>query len=629
METRENRILELLKNKKSYLTGKQLAKMLGVSDRSIRNDIVNLNSRYPGIIDSSVRYGYKLNEEVLEQSDIVLENVIPQTSAERCSHILKKLLFKNKVSMLDLETELYVSDSTIKKDLKLAEDAIKSRESLRIVKNGNLLVLEGSEEDKRSIYKELLSMETNGSFISIDKIANLFPSIDLIRIKNDLENTFVEYGYKVRGESFPLLMIHIGVAVIRMMNCNNLEAFSNSIKIMESEEYAITSAFFNKITRYLNINVNDYEKALFASLLIGRRKNSILNNLESSEVMTDKIIQSIKDNYDIDLTNDSYFKQGIVIHIHNLIDRVNNSITLSNMCLAEIKKTYPLVFEIAVSVAHIVEKSIGHEISEDEIGFLAMHIGAAYDRLHVNQYYHAVLIIPSSHVMSDICVEKINSHFKDRMIIDGVLNYYEEKAIEKFNPDLILSTVHLDVETDISLVNISMFVNDNDEYKIFTALSNLEKKRQRISFKFMLKNLIVDDFYFYNLEADDYTELINTICDKLLKENRVKVGFKEAVFKREAMAYTSFSNGFAIPHALGFYSLVSTIVIAKLKKPVLWGKHEVSFVLLLAIKEEDKNLLRVFFDWFGGICDDEILMGRMLEAKTCDEFKEMVLNYEK
>ena len=71
METRENRILELLKNKKSYLTGKQLAKMLGVSDRSIRNDIVNLNSRYPGIIDSSVRYGYKLNEEVLEQSDIV------------------------------------------------------------------------------------------------------------------------------------------------------------------------------------------------------------------------------------------------------------------------------------------------------------------------------------------------------------------------------------------------------------------------------------------------------------------------------------------------------------------------------------------------------------------------------
>ena len=96
--------------------------------------------------------------------------------------------------MLDLEAELYVSDSTIKKDLKLAEDAIKSRESLRIVKNGNLLVLEGSEEDKRSIYKELLSMETNGSFISIDKIANLFPSIDLIRIKNDLENTFVEYG---------------------------------------------------------------------------------------------------------------------------------------------------------------------------------------------------------------------------------------------------------------------------------------------------------------------------------------------------------------------------------------------------------------------------------------------------
>ena len=77
METRENRILELLKNKKSYLTGKQLAKMLGVSDRSIRNDIVNLDSRYPGIIDSSVRYGYKLNEEVLEQSDIVLENIIP------------------------------------------------------------------------------------------------------------------------------------------------------------------------------------------------------------------------------------------------------------------------------------------------------------------------------------------------------------------------------------------------------------------------------------------------------------------------------------------------------------------------------------------------------------------------
>ena len=573
MSTRQKKIIKILKEKSDWITGKELSMMLGVSDRTIRNDIDWLVKTYKGIIESSVRYGYRINLEVLAESDIEIKEEIPQSSEERCKYIIKKLLFeKDSLNIFDLQYDIYVSEFTLKNDFKRLTKMLERFEGIEFVKQGNQLSLKGSEEAKRSAYKDLLADETNGNFININKIDQLFPNFNLIRVKNILEKVIRKYSYKVREETFPLLMIHTGVAISRMMSCYYIETIKKRNEIKETVEYAIAEEFFEKTTALLHFEVNESEIELFASLLLGHQQSNVYVDqkqyLQDAEDLTEKIIITINQKYDIDFSQDMVFKDGIILHIQNLLERMSNRTMVSNVCLAEIKKTYPLVFEMSVFIGHIIEEYTKHTISEDEIGFLAIHIGAAYDRLNIRYFYHAVLIQPNSNTMAGICSDKIMERFGDRLIIDTILTYYESPIIQSLNPDMILTTVPLTHKLDIPTVHISMFVNNNDEYKIFRELSELEKKRQKEAFEEHIEGLILEDYYFYNLECSNYEEVINMMCDKLYEGERVEEDFKNSTFEREKMAYTSFAFGYAIPHALNYLAIKSTIAIATLKKPV-------------------------------------------------------------
>ncbi|MCG4457745.1 HTH domain-containing protein, partial [Erysipelothrix rhusiopathiae] len=61
MNSRQRRILEYLSYKKIWIKGKELSRIMGVTDRTIRSDIDLLNQELPGIIESSTREGYQLN----------------------------------------------------------------------------------------------------------------------------------------------------------------------------------------------------------------------------------------------------------------------------------------------------------------------------------------------------------------------------------------------------------------------------------------------------------------------------------------------------------------------------------------------------------------------------------------
>lgn len=630
MSTRQKKIIEILNEKNDWITGKELSMMLGVSDRTIRNDIDQLVKTYKGIIESSVRYGYRINPEVFAGSNIEIKEAIPQSSEERCKYIIKKLLFeKSHLNIYDLQYDIYVSEFTLKNDFKRLGRMLEKFDDIELVKEGNYLSLKGSEESKRRVYKDLLANETNGNFINIHKIDQLFPNINLIKVKNILEKVLEKHSYKVREETFPLLMIHVGVAIQRMMSYHYIETSKNRSEIKETTEYAIAKDFFEKVTASLHFEVNENELTLFASLLMGRQQSNVYMDREQylldAEELAKKIIHMTNQKYDIDFSQDAVFKDGMILHIQNLLERMSNHTMLSNVCLAEIKKTYPLVFEMSVFIGHIIEEYTKHTISEDEIGFLAIHIGAAYDRLNIRYFYHAVLIQPNNNAMAGICRDKIMERFGDRLVIDTILTYYERSVIESLDPDLILSTVPLTHKLDIPTVSISMFVNNNDEYKIFRELNELEKKRQKAAFEDYIKGLILEDYYFYNLECDDYEEVIDLMCDKLYAGGRVEESFKMSTYEREKMAYTSFSFGYAIPHALNYSAIKSTIAIAILKKPVQWGEYEVRLVLLLAVRDDERGLLKVFFDWFGNICDDSLLLSNIMKAKTAKDFIKLVI----
>ena len=86
------------------------------------------------------------------------------------------------------------------------------------------------------------------------------------------------------------------------------------------------------------------------------------------------------------------------------------------------------------------------------------------------------------------------------------------------------------------------------------------------------------------------------------------------------MSPTSFTYSFAVPHSFDVLSKKSNISVAVLKKPIPWGAFDVKLVILLAINEEDRYMLKMFFDWLSNAVSDANRFATLLESKDYNDF---------
>lgn len=222
LTSRQKRLIELLQLSNDYITGKDLAKKLNVSDRTIRSDIDKINKSIGELyIQSHHRFGYKINFELLSKIESQSEATIPQNAHDRCQWLLKELISKNEgISLIRLEKEIFISSYSLDNDLKKIKAKLRHYPSLTIVKSENHIYLNGDEADKRQLYKDLLTKETNGNFLNLNEISKLWDSFDLIEMKEVLEEVCQENHYHIRDLIFPMIMIHAGVAVERIYQRN-------------------------------------------------------------------------------------------------------------------------------------------------------------------------------------------------------------------------------------------------------------------------------------------------------------------------------------------------------------------------------------------------------------------------
>lgn len=631
---RQKKIIMLMNENKEWIIGRELAKLLGVSDRTIRNDIAGINNFYKEVlIESNIRRGYKIDEYKVHSLNIEISEIIPQTSDERCAYIIQELLFgQGKINLVLLQEKIFISDSSLDNDIKKIRILLARYPSLKIIRRSSYIELTGNEEEKRSLYKNLLTDETKGNFLNLNKMASLFKDIDLIRVKRILEETLKEYHYHVRELAIPGLMIHIGVTIERMIRYNFIKTDRGSKELKNSVEYEIAKKFFFKIATEINIKIVEDEVVLFALLLLAKKRGSYSNEIVkeyidySASDLVLNIIDDIKTTFDIDFSDDNEFKVGFEMHIISLLERHIHNIEVDNMYLQEIKRKYPLIFEMGVRVFKLLEEQINIRIKENEISFIALHLGAAYERANIKCKYKVLMIYPYNQTLSDLCLQKVMNRFSDRIEIIECMNFFEASVIDDLKPDLILTTMPLEHSLDILTIEISLFVNNNDESNIFQSLNRLDEIRYKDDFQFLIIELIKKEFFYTEIKGETPTEIISQMCDKLYDKGYVTDEFKESVLQRESISATSFVYGFSVPHSInGRATIQSALSIAILNNPIKWGEFDVRFVILLAITEDNRKLLRIFFEWLNSIISSSSKFASILEAKNYDEFIENIL----
>ncbi|WP_270457804.1 BglG family transcription antiterminator [Faecalimonas umbilicata] len=627
---RQNMIMTIMNNQKDWIVGKDLAKLLNVSDRTIRNDIAAINEFYADtMIESNIRKGYRIQGEKVKRFTEETKKEIPETGEERRWLILKTLVEHNQVNIYQLADQMCISEFSLENDMNKIRKLLDNYQGLKVIRQSNMLQLSGEEREKRHLYEELISYKISGNLWNLNKVAENFMRFDLLKVKELLKDIFEEFHYQMNEVRIPTLLIHVGVILERNFACHFLKEDEEQQGKYGREEYEISRHFFEKIGARLSLQVREAEICDFAIYLEhGKRKGYCeeeqLQGLASDLVQ--HIIVEIREHFDIDFSEDCEFRLGLEVHTVSLLKRHYANVEIDHTCLEEVKRKYPLIFEMGVWVCKIMEEHLNIIISENEISFIALHLGSAYERANLRRKYRCLLICPHNQTVKDLCIQKIVNRFQDRMEIVGCMSYFEESLIREKNLDLILTTQPVAHALDIETTEISMFFAHTDEAAVFQTLNRLDQIRYRNNFQFFILNLIREEFFTANMAVEEPEKIISDMCDKLYARGYVKENFKEGVLKRERLSPTSFFHGFAIPHNMSHQETIhSAISTAILKQPVQWGSYEVRFVLLLAITEENRNFLKIFFDWLDDIVSNPEKFARLLEVQDYQSFVNTLL----
>lgn len=635
LQERQIRIIEVLQQKMNWMLGKELAKILEVSDRTIRSDIETINSYYNAAVIVSNRHkGYFLDRGVyLKNSQSCASMYDIQTPQNRVKYIIKELLFqKENVHINEMKERLCISDSAFEQDLRHVREMLKNQSTMNLKRSKQFLFLEGSEHEKRQLYKKLLEKETQGNFLNMNKLAELYSKIDLLRVKEILEDVFYQYDFHIRDMAMPMLMMHIGICLERLQQKHYVQTDFDREKIKETQEYFIACDFFEQVKQIIKIDYVEAEVLRFSMLLMGKRNNHLTSdeftrssNEFSIALVVDQMLVYLYDYFQIDLRYDMELKISLQIHIQGVIERQQQGVVVHNAYLQETKRHYTLVFEMAVCLGKFLEQHLPIVMNEAEVGLLALHLGNAYEKSKLIDKYRVLLICPHEQVLGKLCYQKILDRFHNRMEFIAHTQVFEKQTVLQLQPDFIITTLPVVHELNIPTIQISLFVNCKDESTIFYTLNDLDKQRHKEEFEKFMKDMLDPNLFFCDVEGTCEEDIIHFMCQQMQERHVISDDFLESVMQREKFSSTSFSVGIAIPHTLQVPSKKSCIAISMLKKPIQWGSYEVSIVLLLAMREQDQKLMGIFFDWLSHVASDTTLFANLLKVRNYESFVEAVI----
>ncbi len=88
--------------------------------------------------------------------------------------------------------------------------------------------------------------------------------------------------------------------------------------------------------------------------------------------VTTKIVELAEEKLNMTLNESIYI--AMTDHIHGAVQRLKEGIVVHNMMLWELRRFYPQEFAIGLQGIELMKKTFDIEVSEDEAGFLAMHL---------------------------------------------------------------------------------------------------------------------------------------------------------------------------------------------------------------------------------------------------------------
>lgn len=584
MNRRQEQLLQIvLKNPGTSI--RDLATQLGVSERTIRNDIRDV----PGLFGG--RQGVRADEAAWQV--LTSKSAIPQDQEDRILWLVRQVLLEGQTPEFeDACGQLAVSASTLKADIMLFNRRMEGT-GCRLRLRQKHIVCTGDEEQVRDALRRITRSSAPDAFVHPAFLKTVFDP-DLV---DAVQRACDDWLAKNRNSPNDLLQLTL------IQHCT-LIAARNPLgpPVHEGLAGALEQATGRQLSPADGTACSQLEALAKGT---GQIQPEIL-------AFASGMVSHLESRYAIQLDRDSFLPL-FCSHLQQLRTRICQGREQVNPLKDSIRQQSPFVFDMAANAAGLFEERFACHLSEDEIAFFALHIGSSLGLQATGLMVQVVC--PAYHGLRDSFLHGLQAAFPDHIRFQAVQR-------DDIDPDLpVISAVPL----ARAHLQVAPFPGPEDLIRIRRYLEDWQRRKAAADID---KLFSASRFLVHDAQDDlpDQEGVIRFLSARMVQDGLADPTLADRVLARERIAGTAF-GGFAIPHALHEATDQSGIAVALFPDGLDWKDTRVRAVFLLQLSIGQNGLFGRFYNRFIRLLQRPEVLDSLLQARDHETFRQKLLGF--
>ncbi len=586
---RLRQILLILLKEEQIISVKKLADEIKVSKRTVQRELEYVGSslnQYHVSLQTKTGTGIWLQGSK-EDKDSLFDLLKEEDTADsgdkdnRRRRLILEILRDRTPKKLYYYANIFdVSEATISNDMEAIESWFHQFNLSIIRRQGYGVALEGSEKDYRLAVRKFVDENTDNKLIKSFTEENERNIIDILKDKegpniysllnNEILNRVSICFQSIRDKrltrltenSYIGLILHVTIAVNRILQQEIIEPNDELLeKLVKNEDYNLATHIASSLEEEFQIDIPDIEIAYILLHIKGSKLQYIdseeletENEREKQEILSfiNDMIEAYDEEIAYDLKLDEEFITGLLTHLQPTFVRLRNNMIITNPLLSQIKETYPVIFEKSQKVGKLITQRYGFRVPEEEIGFLAMHFGAACVRMENNREskrrVDIGIVCASGIGISRLMHSKLKKFLKDSA---ELVTYGKEDLtpLQLKKMDFLISSINLD-EIDADVVRVSPLLLENDLERIEAKVrvyaktpkntqieNDFTSQLEKVNYTATQIKYIINEFECMKVSSRiSFDELLVAITERLSPYNEKRIIIQEDIKRREKIA---------------------------------------------------------------------------------------------
>jgi transcriptional antiterminator/mannitol/fructose-specific phosphotransferase system IIA component (Ntr-type) len=332
---------------------------------------------------------------------------------------------------------------------------------------------------------------------------------------------------------------------------------------------------------------------------------------------------------------DPLLARGLTLHLVPALERIRFERTVGSSLSREICRAYPEVFSVARECGTLVENVTGLQLPDGEIGFLAMHLGAAVERLRARPRRRVLVVCGEGIASAWLLVSRLRALFPFVEVVDVVsARELLARNLRQLQLDMVISTVRLS-QLPVPLLVVSPLLGDQDVRRVGLALDMepVGRPRQPDGESEQAGPCLVElvKSIWLGATATGWEQATEQAGRLLVQQGIAEPQYVDAMISllHRHGPYMVVAPGIALLHALPQDgALEQGMALLRLRAPVSFG-HEsndpVDIIFAFACTDGRSHLLSL--DQLTRLLDDAAAVRAMREARTTREIYDLLLRF--